>query len=129
MNTATETDVHEMRSTFAGFHCTCGRWRIGSWNGAAGAFARHLELEEGIELGDYFDPEPWVDQDGHRWSYGKRAAYLALGSTFEFAYRPRPRFRHQMLPGSHEWPGTPTCRCGATYDRWNDRCTARGGAA
>jgi hypothetical protein len=31
---------------------------------------------------------------------------------------------HRMLPGSHESPRGPECRCGAAWDRWNDRCTA-----
>lgn len=30
---------------------------------------------------------------------------------------------HRMLPGSHERPGGPECRCGAEWDWWNDRCT------
>jgi len=36
------------------------------------------------------DPEPWVDQDGVRWSDAKKAGYLSRGpSTFEFSYEPR----------------------------------------
>lgn len=30
---------------------------------------------------------------------------------------------HFMLPGSHERAGGPECRCGASWDRWNDTCT------
>lgn len=29
---------------------------------------------------------------------------------------------HRMLPGTHEWPRTPQCRCGSDYDYWGDRC-------
>ena len=29
---------------------------------------------------------------------------------------------HFMLPGSHERPGGPECRCGSVWDRLNDRC-------
>jgi hypothetical protein len=29
---------------------------------------------------------------------------------------------HRMLPGSHERGHGPECRCGADWDRWNDRC-------
>lgn len=28
--------------------------------------------------------------------------------------------RHGMVPGSHERPVGPECRCGAVWDRWND---------
>lgn len=31
---------------------------------------------------------------------------------------------HRMLPGSHERAGGPECRCGAPWDRVNDRCAA-----
>ena len=31
---------------------------------------------------------------------------------------------HGMIPGSHERPDGPECRCGAAWDRWNARCTA-----
>jgi len=27
-----------------------------------------------------------------------------------------------MMPGSHERGYGPECRCGANWDRWNDRC-------
>ena len=32
---------------------------------------------------------------------------------------------HGMLSGTHEWPRTPTCRCGAPWDRWTDSCSRR----
>lgn len=36
------------------------------------------------------DPEPWVDQDGHRWSTAKKDGYLSRGpSTFTWEYQPR----------------------------------------
>lgn len=30
--------------------------------------------------------------------------------------------QHRMLPGSHERPTGPECRCGAEWDYWNDMC-------
>lgn len=36
------------------------------------------------------DPEPWVDQDGDRWSTAKKDGYLSHGpSTFTWEYKPR----------------------------------------
>lgn len=36
------------------------------------------------------DPEPWVDQDGTRWSDAKKDGYLSRGpSTFTFEHKPR----------------------------------------
>ena len=29
---------------------------------------------------------------------------------------------HMMIPGSHERPGGPECRCGADWDYWSDEC-------
>lgn len=31
---------------------------------------------------------------------------------------------HRMLPGSHERPRGPECRCGAEWDYWNDECVS-----
>lgn len=37
--------------------------------------------------------------------------------------RPAPdAATHDMLPGSHERPGGPECRCGAAWDRWGGGC-------
>ena len=33
---------HELRVSYAGYYCTCGGWRIGSWNDADRAFAKHV---------------------------------------------------------------------------------------
>jgi len=30
--------------------------------------------------------------------------------------------QHGMLPGSHEWPRTPECRCGERWDWSEERC-------
>jgi len=30
--------------------------------------------------------------------------------------------RHRMVPGSHERPRGPECRCGAEWDWWDDHC-------
>jgi len=35
-----------------------------------------------------------------------------------------PPEQHGMVPGSHERGNGPECRCGAGWDRWNDRCVA-----
>jgi hypothetical protein len=40
------TGKHELKVTYAGFHCTCGDWRIGSWNGSDAAFQRHIQRVE-----------------------------------------------------------------------------------
>lgn len=29
---------------------------------------------------------------------------------------------HFMLPGTHEWPRTPECKCGSDWDYWGDQC-------
>lgn len=40
------TGEHELKVSYAGFHCICGDWRIGSWNGADAAFQRHVQRTE-----------------------------------------------------------------------------------
>lgn len=30
---------------------------------------------------------------------------------------------HRMIPGTHEWPRTPECRCGKPWDYWDDQCS------
>ena len=32
---------------------------------------------------------------------------------------------HGMLPGSHERPSDPECRCGARWSYWLDECDAK----
>jgi hypothetical protein len=34
-----------------------------------------------------------------------------------------PEGPHWMLPGSHERPSAPECRCGAGWDWFEERCT------
>jgi hypothetical protein len=34
---------------------------------------------------------------------------------------------HAMIPGSHERGHGAECRCGASWDRWNDECVKRAG--
>lgn len=43
---------HELRGTYAGFHCTCGGWRVGSINDPGTAFARHAHDPRCISLTD-----------------------------------------------------------------------------
>ena len=62
--------------------------------------------DAGSESPSRDDPEPWVDQDGHRWSTAKKDGYLSRGpSTFEFTFSPRFDVRPHgtVTPTVDEW--------------------------
>lgn len=52
-----------------------------------------------------------------------RAFYDVIPLVPAVPVPPTEPAEHGMLPGSHEHGGA-QCRCGAPWDRWNDRCTS-----
>lgn len=57
------------------------------------------------------------------WAEGPGGGLLARAIADAFGRAADADALHGMVPGSHERLGGPECRCGATWDRWNDRCT------
>lgn len=55
------------------------------------------------------------------WAEGPGGELLAQAIADAFG-RASAADNHGMIPGSHERPGGPECRCGADWDRWNDKC-------
>lgn len=84
----------------------------------------YSDLRVGVH-DEYADQvQVWVDYEPiEPWSPGEAedfASHLMAAASTARAYQAA----HGMLPGSHERPCGPECRCGKPWDRWNDRCSS-----